>query len=281
MKEIKIITKDERNKFPHLKTKTELKKMKLMPKPRVKPRAIYKYYTPYSGKAEYTNLYDETLTCTYKPTKEELKARQKRDKERRARKRLEKEREKKLQRLKETIQPHQIVVFDVETTGIDTNSDEILQFSAINGEGEVLLNTYVRPEKHTTWYEAQSINGISPEMVKDKPTMRELWEQIQSIFLSANLLIAYNGYFDMEFLIREGIEIPKVDYYDVMFAFAPIYGEYDEYHHNYRWQKLAVCASHYGYSFDAHDSLEDVKATLYCYKQIEKEKIRKVEAASD
>ena len=35
----------------------------------------------------------------------------------------------------------QKVFFDTETTGLDRESDELLQFSAINETGKVLLNT--------------------------------------------------------------------------------------------------------------------------------------------
>lgn len=35
------------------------------------------------------------------------------------------------------------------------------------------------------------------------------------------------------------------------------------------------CAEYYGYEFKAHDSLEDAKATLYCYKKMEEGRERK------
>lgn len=37
----------------------------------------------------------------------------------------------------------QKVIFDVETTGLAPEHDEILQFSAINENGKVSLNTYI------------------------------------------------------------------------------------------------------------------------------------------
>lgn len=36
-----------------------------------------------------------------------------------------------------------------------------------------------------------------------------------------------------------------------------------------KWQKLSTAASYYGYKFKAHDSLEDVRATLYVYKKLQ------------
>lgn len=55
-----------------------------------------------------------------------------------------------------------------------------------------------------------------------------------------------------------------------MEEFAEIYGEWSEYYCNYKWKKLTTAASYYGYNFDnvAHDSLEDIKATLVVYNAI-------------
>ncbi len=165
--------------------------------------------------------------------------------------------------------PFQKVVFDLETTGLDPYSDEILQISAINEKGETLINTYIKPYKMKKWPEAQRVNGISPDMVVNCKTLDHYAEDIQKILLSACELIAYNGNFDMSFLRRYGIQIPDRPYFDVMEEFAPIYGEYSDYYGEYKWQKLTTCAEYYGYKFDhAHDSLEDVRATLFCYQKM-------------
>lgn len=52
-----------------------------------------------------------------------------------------------------------------------------------------------------------------------------------------------------------------------MIMFAEIYGEWNERRGSYKWQSLTKCATYYGYEFKAHDSLEDVKATLYAIKR--------------
>ena len=62
------------------------------------------------------------------------------------------------------------VFFDIESTGLDPVRDEILQLSIINENEEVLFSDYIRPVRHKTWNEAEKINHISPEMVKDKQT---------------------------------------------------------------------------------------------------------------
>lgn len=57
-----------------------------------------------------------------------------------------------------------------------------------------------------------------------------------------------------------------------MIEFAKIYEEWNNYYGNRTYQKLTNAACYYGYNFDelAHDSLEDVKATLVVYNAIKK-----------
>lgn len=171
---------------------------------------------------------------------------------------------------KRFLQKHEHNLYDIETTGTDINSDEVLQISIINDKGDTLLNSYVRPEKHTEWKNAEMIHGISPEKVKTSPVISELKNQIQEIVDNAELIVGYNlDTFDVPFLEESaGINFKDKETYDVMLAFAPIYGDYNERYGNYKWKSLSICADYYGYEFNAHDSLEDVKATLYCYEKV-------------
>lgn len=162
--------------------------------------------------------------------------------------------------------PSKVVVFDTETTGLNPFEEEILQLAIMDGDGNILLNTYIKPYLKKSWHNAEQIHGISPNMVADAPYMHELIPQIKGIFESAELLVTYNGEFDERFLDEYGIKLSKVPEFDVMLEFAPIYGKWNGYYDYYEWQELSICASYYGYEFKAHDALEDVKATLHCYK---------------
>lgn len=99
----------------------------------------------------------------------------------------------------------QKVIIDVETTGLDPENDEFLQFSVINENSEVLLNTYIRPTHHSEWKDAESVNHISPDMVADCKTIEEVLPDIQAVFDGCVELIAYNVDFDYTFLANAGI----------------------------------------------------------------------------
>lgn len=165
-----------------------------------------------------------------------------------------------------------IIVLDCETTGLDDSTNEILQLSIIDENENILMNQYFKPSKCEEWPDAERVNGISPNMVKNMPKISEYINEIQQIIDDADVIVGYNLAFDMGFLLEAGISFStwKTDFADVMLEFAEIYGEWSEYYNGWKWQKLTTCASYYDYKWEeyAHNSLGDVKATLYCYNKI-------------
>ena len=164
---------------------------------------------------------------------------------------------------------NEIIVFDTETTGL-SYKDQILSLSIVNGCGDVLFDELIRPKWKKRWPEAQRIHHISPEMVKDKQTITPHKKKIQEIFDHAKVIVGYNVNYDLGFIKKAGIVLKDQEIIDVMEDFAEIYGEWNDYYETYKWQKLSTCADYYGYKWDgdAHSSLADTKATLYCFKKI-------------
>lgn len=160
------------------------------------------------------------------------------------------------------------VVLDFETTGLSSKYDEILQVSAIDQEGNVLLNEYCKPKNIRTWEEAEAIHKISPAMVLDKKSFEDYVEVLSDILTNAAEIIIYNADFEEGFLNKYGVKFNN-KIYDLMYEFAEIYGQWNEYYGNYTWKSLDDCCLYYGYYLgNAHDSLEDCKATLYCYNKV-------------
>ena len=172
------------------------------------------------------------------------------------------------------------IFFDVETTGVNYEKDEIIQLSIIDKDGEILFNHLIKPEHKRQWKTAEEINGISYSMVKKEKTFDYYYNEIQDIFDSASVIVAYNTSFDIKFIRNAGI-MYKRETMDLMLDYAKIAGDWDFDRREYRWKKLIQCARYYDYKWkksEAHDSLNDVKATRFCfYKMIEKSGARSVE----
>ena len=160
------------------------------------------------------------------------------------------------------------VILDFETTGLSFKYDEILQVSAIDQDGNVLINEYCKPKGIISWEEAEAIHKISPAMVFDKKPFEDYVEVLSDILTKANEIIIYNAAFEVGFLNKYGVKFNN-NIYDLMLEFAEIYGQWNEYYGNYTWKSLNDCCLYYGYYLgNAHDSLEDCKATLYCYNKV-------------
>ena len=98
-----------------------------------------------------------------------------------------------------------LVVFDLETTGLDLVKDRIIQISYIkvmpNGEeerGDYLVN----PECHILPIITQ-LTGISDEDVKDKPTFKQLAKTLEDKFTGCDFAGFNSNYFDIPLLAEE------------------------------------------------------------------------------
>lgn len=162
--------------------------------------------------------------------------------------------------------PQQTVVcLDVETTGLDPRADEVLQLAVVRGDGKVLEDRLLRPEHTTSWSHAQSTHGISPDVVRDCPTLVDVAPEVESALRGTHLIVGYNILFDLAFLKASGIRWDEVPLFDVMREYAPVEGRWDAARGSYAWVPLARCAARYGCRFRRHRALEDARAALHCF----------------
>lgn len=74
------------------------------------------------------------------------------------------------------------VVFDLETTGVSPQSDKVIEISAVKvRDGKVVdeFSTLVNPMRSIP-YGATKVNGITNEMVADKPVFEEVLKGFRS-----------------------------------------------------------------------------------------------------
>lgn len=173
-------------------------------------------------------------------------------------------------------EPEKVMVVDIETTGFYPPQDEVLSLAIIDGTDETLFYKKFKPEHNAAWPEAQAVNGISPEEVSQCLPLAVHTDEINALLSKASVIAGYNQEgFDLPFLAHFGVCPPEgVKLADVMMDYAEIHGEWDKKRNDWKWQKLTACAAHYGYHYHAHDSLEDVKATLFCAKKCAEDQLR-------
>lgn len=115
------------------------------------------------------------------------------------------------------------VVFDFETTGISTAEDFIIEISAVKVKGHEPVkefNMLINPGMHIP-AGATRVNGISDDMVKEAPRLKEILPDFLS-FIDGEILVGHNiQSFDLPFLYRAAREISERevpnDYIDTLY----------------------------------------------------------------
>lgn len=172
------------------------------------------------------------------------------------------------ERIKEAVATKNFVILDTETTGL-SESDEIIEIAIIDHTGKVLMDERLEPSKRIP-AEATAIHGITNEDVKGCPRFADFLPLIKG-HLAGKDVIVYNATFDRSMLHRtaEQAGLEKVNWKAfsnwscAMLAFAPIFGEWNDYRGNYKWQRLSTAAGYYNIKVsDAHSALGDCLMTL-------------------
>jgi len=98
-----------------------------------------------------------------------------------------------------------LVVFDLETTGLDLVKDRVIQISYIkvmpSGEEE-RGNYLINPECHILPIITQ-LTGISDDDVKDKPTFKQIAKTLSDKFTGCDFAGFNSNYFDVPLLAEE------------------------------------------------------------------------------
>ena len=150
------------------------------------------------------------------------------------------------------------VVFDLETTGLDSSSDRIIEIGAVRVENGKITEKYqqlVNPKIHIP-EEASEKHHITDSMVAHSPTIDQALPDFLS-FAGNDVLAAHNGGFDASFLdeaCRKYHRKEPVDYFDTM--------RLSVYWPNLQNRKLETFLKAAGIkNKDAHRALGDAEAT--------------------
>ena len=158
------------------------------------------------------------------------------------------------------------VVFDVETTGISCQYDDVVELSALKVKDNKVVeefSTLVKAEKPIS-YGASMVNGITDDMLVDAPTFNAVLSDFIE-FIEDLPLVGHNiNTFDMKFIYRDCDKyfgkIPDNDYIDTLTMSRMCLTGLK--HH-----KLTDVAEYYEISTDgAHRALNDCRMNQLVYE---------------
>jgi len=172
--------------------------------------------------------------------------------------------------LQNVLENGNFVVLDTETTSLH---GYVCSIAVIDSQGETILNKLVKPPIAID-ASATAVHGITDEMVENAAIFAD--PQVADALKEAiegKIVVGWNVDYDRNCLVnschyhqmREFSEFLQNEpaYIDLMTIFAQIYGEWNDYYGNYKWQKLTTAAKYYGIDTSgAHNALADCRMTL-------------------
>ena len=174
-------------------------------------------------------------------------------------------------RLPKEILENDVVVFDIETTGLDVLNDGITEIGAVKikgGEIKEKWTTLVKPDQVIT-SKITELTGITNEMVANSPKISTVIPDFMK-FIDGCIIVAQNAEFDTKFIKKyagaEEYEV-KNKVYDTM--------ELSRQYLRLNKNDLHTLAEHYGIVFNHHRAYDDALATAQIFLELMKVKAEK------
>lgn len=176
--------------------------------------------------------------------------------------------------------PEKFIVFDIETTGLSPDFDEIIEFCGIlveNGHITDRFSTLIRPEEKIDAF-IENLTGITNDMLSTAPSVETVLPRILS-FLGDYILVGHNVSFDVNFLYDACVnqEQPplKNDFIDTMRISRKLYP--DLAHH--RLQDIVAFLD--VPKVRSHRAENDCIMTLSCFQRMHQDVLSRYASAEE
>jgi len=156
-----------------------------------------------------------------------------------------------------------VVIFDTETTGLDTEEDDIIQIAAIeiiNGTPGEIFEVYI--DTNRDFKEAEKIHHISKDFLIDNAINKHIALSNFIDFVGSSALIAHNLEYDNKILNsnleRTGLSLISQDIklYDSVDIAQRLYPNLPRYKLEYLLNTFSIKGK------NSHNAIDDVKATV-------------------
>lgn len=153
-----------------------------------------------------------------------------------------------------------LITFDLESTGVDTESARIVQIAAIkrNVDGTKEEKNFLINPTIPIPIECTEIHGITDEMVKDAPTFKQIAKSVKNWFKDCDIAGFNSDVYDIPLLCAE-MDRAEVIFIDWELNLVDVLKMYRNFYSN---RLTDIYKRFTGEELeDAHNALNDVRAT--------------------
>lgn len=160
------------------------------------------------------------------------------------------------------------VCLDCETTGLDTNEDEIIEIAAVKFNKDQIFDQYetlINPKRLIS-EASMMIHHITDDMVKTSPTLEEILPSVLS-FIKGHILVGHGIGFDIEIIANSAkkrripCSISSQTFVDTL-RLARLYGQTSV-------NSLEMLRKHFNIPSDgAHRAMNDVVVNIEVFKHL-------------
>ncbi len=156
----------------------------------------------------------------------------------------------------------EFVSIDLETTGLNANSDTIIELGAVRFKGDVILDryqTFVNPGRKIPPF-IQQLTSITPAQIERAPAFHQVADRFAH-FIGELPIVGHNVAFDLGFLRSHHLPLPNRSYntWDLASIFLPTLPEYN----------LSALATHLGLDHSqAHRASADAEITALVFHRM-------------
>ena len=123
-----------------------------------------------------------------------------------------------------------LIALDIETTGLDSQNDKIIEIGAVRFSGSEIqeeYNSLINPGKKIPPFISQ-LTGITDAMVRGAPPIEVVLDQLVD-FVKETPVVGHNVNFDLSFLKKQGVlkHNEAIDTYEMASVILPAEGRYN------------------------------------------------------
>jgi len=162
------------------------------------------------------------------------------------------------------------VALDVETTGLDSNGDDVIEVAArsfqFNRDSGAILRfgkeySGLQDPGRPLSDDVKQLTGLNDEMLKGKTID---WQKLEELVRKTDIVIAHNAGFDRPF-IDKNLQGSKEKFWGCSFK------QIDWWAKGFTSAKLEILSIYHGFFVDAHRAMNDVNALIKLVNMVDGE----------